>query len=272
MSFALFVFGIGVGWAAEESVAHAPQLIQDPSIEWVSVPGGQGEMGSDSSRALSDEQPRHKIAIQAFEMSKSEVTFQQYNACVQVGICSPAKVDDDRCTVSVPRKRSGKTRQVPLPENLRVPNMPVVCVDWYQARTFAKWAGGRLPSEAEWEYAARSGDYYFEYSDDMIWSEANSGGQAHGVCELKANAHGLCDMIGNVSEWVADMWHDNYVGAPTDGRVWPMEGGPNHGFFVERGGSYTRIINNVSQPRRRQKVHGSVIASSLGFRIVKEAP
>ncbi|KAB2832406.1 MAG: formylglycine-generating enzyme family protein, partial [Candidatus Brocadia sp.] len=107
------------------------------------------------------------------------------------------------------------------------PKQPVVGVSWEDARHYAAWAGLRLPGEAEWEYACRAGSKTRYYSGDkdedlarVGWYTKNSGGQLHAVGEKEPNGFGLYDMHGNVWEWIEDDWHDNYKGAPNDGRAW----------------------------------------------------
>ena len=105
-------------------------------------------MGSDDPN-WPQENPRHKVTVSSFQMSKTLVTNIQYKACVDDGACSPAHFSDGTCSIdTVPGN---------LAESFQGDDQPVVCVNWQQAVVFAKWAGGRLPTEAEWEYAARSG-------------------------------------------------------------------------------------------------------------------
>ena len=124
-------------------------------------------------------------------------------------------------------------------------------VDWNQAKAFAVWAGERLPSESEWEYAARSGgkDRKYPWGDEEATCEtAVIGGSGCGnnaarpVCSKpKGNTEqGLCDMAGNAWEWVEDWYHGSYDGAPTDGSAWES---PTGSFRVVRGGSWLSVAS-----------------------------
>lgn len=194
-------------------------------IQWINFPGGIFTMGADDLGEYGA-QPRHEVEIRPFEMAKTLVTVEQYKACVDAGACTtPAAVG--RCNWGV----SGHEKH------------PMNCVDWEQARKFSAWAGGRLPTEAEWEYAARSGGKEQKYpwgDEDPTCERAVSMGCGSGtepVCSKPVGntEQGLCDMAGNVEEWVEDCHHDSYNGAPSDGSAWES---PATSFRVVRGGSF----------------------------------
>ncbi len=200
---------------------------QAAAVQWIVIPGGKFAMGSD--RGASDEQPRRWVTVRTFQMAKTEVTNGQYRACVEAGACSPAGGDDARF--------NGDDR-------------PVVYVDWNQASAFSRWVGGRLPSEAEWEYAARSGGREQEYpwgNETASCARAvisGCGNATAPVCSKPAGntAHGLCDMAGNAWEWVQDWYHGSYNGAPSDGSAWESPAGSNR---VDRGGAWYSGASNA---------------------------
>ncbi|HQL56295.1 MAG TPA: SUMF1/EgtB/PvdO family nonheme iron enzyme [Myxococcota bacterium] len=249
-------------------------LIETCPGGWCLIPGGSFNMGSNDGD--DDEKPVHSVTVRTFEMSKTAVTFRQYRACVSAGGCTPAHVDDGTCWIW----NGSKWEQGRLPSSFQGDEQPVVCVDWDQAQAYARWAGGRLPTEAEWEYAARSGgrDWKYPWGNENATCERavmDDGGNGCGrnstwpVCSKpKGNTtQGLCDMAGNVWEWVQDWYHDSYNGAPTDGSAWERPTGSSRVF---RGGScygdawYVRAAFRLDGvPRFR--------FDNLGFRLARSA-
>jgi serine/threonine-protein kinase len=158
--------------------------------EMVYVPAGEFTMGSENMEAYSDEAPEHTVYLDAYWIYKYEVANTQYRQCIEDGACS------------------GDLSQ--YPEN----NFPAVYINWNEATDYCAWAGGRLPTEAEWEKAARG-----EYGRTYPWGEASPkcslaqyygcSGETIPVGSLHAGAspYGALDMAGNVLEWVAD-WYD----------------------------------------------------------------
>ena len=232
----------------------------DTGIEWVRIPGGSFNMGSEDGD--SDEMPVHIVMVPTFEMGKTQVTVDQYRACVDAGACT-APSTSEWCNWG--QSDRGKH--------------PINCVDWNQAQAFATWAGGRLPSEAEWEYAARSGggDCKYPWGDEDATCEraVMNDGSGYGcgrdstwpVCsKLKGNTtHGLCDMAGNVWEWVQDWYHDSYNGAPTDGLAWES---PTGSYRVFRGGSWRNSAGGVRAANRNDDDPRGRY-DSLGFRLAR---
>ena len=201
--------------------------------EMVVVPAGSFLMGSPPSENRPTEQPQHKVAIaKSFAVSKYELTFADWDACVAGGGCNGYKPNDQGW---------GRGQQ------------PVLNVDWDDARQYVAWLSEvtgktyRLLSEAEYEYAARAGTQTtYPWGDDIdlngtAMTNCDHCGskwdaQTAPVGSFAPNSFGLYDMVGNVFEWVEDCDHDNYDGAPTNGSAW-IEGG-NCDKRIVRGGSY----------------------------------
>lgn len=192
----------------------------------VVVPGGSFEMGSLATEPghLDNEGPHHRVTIaKPFAIAKFTVTFDEWEACAAYGDCNPGISDSGY----------GRGRN------------PVINITWDDARQYVEWLARttgkpyRLLTEAEWEYAARAGkDVSADDQasiDRQAWYRVNSGGRPHPVGERDANPWGLEDIFGNVWQWTADCFHDNYEGAPTDGAAWTS--GPCN-YRVLRGGSW----------------------------------
>ena len=200
------------------------------------------------------------MTFKSFLMSKTEVTVGQYRKCVETGTCSPPGTGKHCNGGQLGRE-----------------DHPINCVDWKQARTFANWAGGDLPSEAEWEYAARGGQRCrYAGSNDpnkVAWYKSNSGGGTKPVGGKRKNGFGLYDMSGNIWEWVLDEYKNSYSGAPRDGLAVCSEptcrqSAPGRVF---RGGSWFRVagylrvaIRGICSPGLR--------FIDLGFRLRRTLP
>ena len=163
------------------------------------------------------------------------------------------------------------------PSSFKGETRPVESINWSEAKKFCQKLSERsgykvrLPTEAEWEYAARGGTTTeYSFGDDQsqlgeyAWFSGNAGSQTHPVGQKKPNPFGLYDMHGNVWEWVEDHWHDNYEGAPTDGSAW-LTGG-NSALRVLRGGSWGNL--NLSRSAIRNDVHPDNRYNDIGFRVV----
>jgi formylglycine-generating enzyme required for sulfatase activity len=224
--------------------------------EMIVIPAGEFMMGSPATETGRDEGPQHKVTIaKSFAVSKFDVTFADWDACVSVGGC--LQVGD-----------SGFGRDT----------RPVINVSWDQAQTYVEWLSTmtgqpyRLLTEAEWEYAARARTttaYY--WGDDIGKKNANcqgcgsewDGRQTSPVGSFKPNEFGLFDMAGNVFQWVQDCYHDNYDGAPPDGSEWI---GGNCSDRVFRGGSWS-LSPQVLRSANRVGDSAGGRDYDLGFRV-----
>jgi formylglycine-generating enzyme required for sulfatase activity len=252
---------LGCGGSDHPADVSTELPVDDASDTWVRIPGGSFNMGSEDGD--SDEMPVHIVMVPTFEMGKTQVTVDQYRACVDAGACT-APSTSEWCNWG--QSDRGKH--------------PINCVDWDQAQAFASWAGARLPSEAEWEYAARSGgrDWKYPWGDEDATCEraVMNDGSGYGcgrdstwpVCsKLKGNTtHGLCDMAGNVWEWVQDWYHDSYNGAPTDGLAWESPTGSSRVF---RGGSWSSNAGRVRAASRSGDCDPRSRFDNLGFRLAR---
>lgn len=230
-------------------------------LSWVRIPAGHQVVGSNSASADISEKPAHPVKLKAFDISRSEITIREYAACVNQSSCS------------FPRK--GGQCNWGKPDRL---DHPVNCVDWMQAAEFASWAGGRLPSEAEWEYAARGGSES-EYpwgneppSCDRAVFAVNGGGcgwkSTWKVCSkpLGNTSSGLCDMAGNVREWVSDSWSVDYQAASFDGTAMHSA---YKTYRVNRGGSWQSLPRWL-RCSARNKDYQKDRLPDIGFRIVRD--
>ena len=182
-----------------------------PQLDFVIIEGGRFMMGSESGNY--DETPIHEVNVPTFELMRHEVTVAQYRHCVNAGVCSQPGTEP-YCTWS----HSVGRRE----------NHPVNCVSWYQIMSFAQWVGARLPTESEWEFAARSRGQDLDYPwgpGDPTCGLANHSQCSEGTTEVCSYPIGntrqdLCDLAGNLWEWTLDEYHESYQGAPDDGSSW----------------------------------------------------
>ena len=223
--------------------------------EMVFIKGGDFQMGSTGFWPESNETPAHQVKLPDFNIAKFPVTFYEYDEfCEAAG---KEMLDD----VSMGRD-----------------NRPVINVSWQDAVDYCEWLNQqtgkkyRLPTEAEWEFAARGGVIgskqisTFSGSSkmkDVGWYYENSGGSTHPIGEKMPNELGIYDMSGNVWEWCLDKWHSNYKGAPSDGSEWYGDDVNNH---VARGGSYNKSLH-YSRVTSRCCYMPNDCLGNLGFRL-----
>ena len=228
-------------------------------IRWVTIPGGSYLMGS-AKRVYY--RPVRRVTIPTFELSRSEITVAQYQRCVRARVC--------------PKPERGRYSSYYMTRNA---HMAVNYVTWQNARTYAKWATARLPSEAEWEYAARSRgkDWKYPWGNERPSCKRVAMSQKgcrmkhpQTVCQASAGhtQQGLCDMAGNVWEWIEDVYHRTYAGAPSDGSAWLT---PNKGYRMIRGGGWAFMPSNL-ETRYRTSKRTSTRQNYIGFRVARDKP
>jgi formylglycine-generating enzyme required for sulfatase activity len=269
------------------------------------VPTGKYMMGApDNEQGRNDSQtPQHEVTLsKGFAFSQTDVTVGQFREFVRASGYKPDSVTIGGASVydestGVMRDDSGASWESDYAGHRAGNNLPVVNISWNDANAYVQWLSKRtgkqyrLPSEAEFEYALRGGSttrYWWgtgtpkskvenltgsldRSPSGRRWSHAFQGysdgywGPAP-VMTFAPNAFGLFDIDGNVSEWTADCWHDNYVRAPVDGSAWVNPGCSSH---VIRGGSWGSSPEQVNSAYR-QGAEASVRSGRVGFRILRE--
>jgi len=216
--------------------------------------------GPGDGSANENERPVHRVTVDGFWIDRTEVTNDEYRSCVRAGACSPPHRSD-------------------FFEDPKMGSHPVVSVDWYQARDYAKWAGKRLPTEAEWELAARDGakapypwgTSWVPGSGNAIGTYREDGWSGTApVASFEPSGWGIYDLIGNASEWVEDVFNETYFGAPLDGAAWWQETGlGTERRHVVRGGGYDDPPQRQRATRRAAR-RPDDFNRSVGFRCVTD--
>lgn len=299
--------GEAAGAGPDAQAAQIGRTFRDCSDcpEMVMVPAGSFLMGSSAAetardleafpfdetetdkRSLESEHPQHSVSIaRSFAMGKYHVTRREFAAFVQ----ETGYSTHGGCTLFVnhryPRREDAGWQ---APGFTQTDQDPVVCVNWHDAQAYVAWlnskvrgqkpaadeASYRLPSEAEWEYAARGGTPTVRWWGDSIGSgNADCEGcgsrwddkQTAPVGSFNPNPYGLFDMLGNAWQWTEDCWNKNYEGAPTNGSAWTT--GKPCEYHVGRGGSFTNRPW-VLRPADRMFIESDKSANFVGFRVVK---
>jgi len=250
-----------------EPTATATPAIQAGSTETspadgmvqVYVPEGSFIMGSDTGR--SDEQPAHSVTLSAYWIDRTEVTNAMYALCVEAGQCEE------------PFHTDSPTRGLYYGD-ATYDNHPVIWLQWAQANAYCTWAGRRLPTEAEWEYAARGDDgRTYPWGDALPSCDlTNHRGCVDYPAEVGsypdgASPFGVLDMAGNVNEWVSD-WYGSYP----SGMVVDPQGPTSGDEYIMRGGSFAFIDIYLQSLIRRDSfgITGYAYADN-GFRCAHSA-
>jgi formylglycine-generating enzyme required for sulfatase activity len=253
-----------------------------------------------TGKPATNDGPQHRVSlVNDFAIGRHEVTVEQFATFV----AATGHETVDRC-MEFSKENSFEIRKdidwgnTGFPQS---PDQPVVCISYYDAAAYADWLAERsgknyrLPTEAEWEYAARAGatgPYYWGSSEQQACGYANvrSAGadtiskrqaaadrdvgfpcddgyrQSSPSGSFKANAFNLYDMQGNAWEWVSDCNHKDYTGAPTDGSAWLEESGKECRFGIIRGGSFLNLTERSSVTVRAGRPRGGA-ATNMGFRV-----
>lgn len=258
----------------------------------VAIPGGAFAMGSPASEAgrFDQEGPQHKVTVKAFALAKYPVTVEQYEKFLEETGYTPAPCDG---LVDMGWKAEAGTPPY-APFKVMPRRWPATCLDHKDAHAYIGWLNGklkaarpgvknlyRLPSEAEWEYAARAGTVTARWWGEAVGkNNANCNGCASpwdnqvlaDVDAFAANPFGLYGMLGNVWQWTEDCWHKSYVGAPSDGRAW-VDGSCTR--YALRGGAWNNLPIFVRSAARVAGGNngGDYDYSALaGFRLARSLP
>lgn len=252
-----------------EIQSPSPSGILGITLDMVAIPGGTFMMGSPKGEGYNSEKPQHEVTVQPFFMGKYSVTQAQWQA-----------------VASLPQVNRELEAD---PSYFKGENRPVEGVSWFEAVEYcdrlSQHTGKnyRLPSEAEWEYVCRAGSttpFHFgetitselaNYNAECTYGAGAKGTYRGETTEVGSfgvgNAFGLCDMHGNLWEWCADQWHENYEGTPTDGSAWIYDISNNNHYRLLRGGSW---YYDPSLCRSAYRFYGNpdVDSDAIGFRVV----
>ena len=249
-----------------------------PSISWVSFPSLIFRMGSPEGVGYDSERPERIFSVPAFEIMEHEVTVDQYKACVDAGVCEQPRCDE---TTMGPRSWLSCNNAHERGDH------PVNYITWEDLRTFGAWVGADLPTEAQWELAARGGRQgrTYPWGETLLGCEdlpyAGSDGEmcsigTRPVCssESSHSYHGVCDLAGNVWEYVLDEYVGNYDVQDEDGSAFcSAEDCSGMASRVLRGGSWTSPYDNLRSAYRGTPDNGPVAVnradSTFGGRLAR---
>jgi len=288
------------------------QFNPNQAPEMVLLQGGYFQMGSeqDDEHADEDEMPQHWVAVQPFALSRCEITVAQFRQFVQeTGYKTTAEKPEKASALAIGNNENDAGQAKGCfsfggansnthwrnPGFAQDDSHPVTCVSWWDAKAFIQWLNARtgqeyrLPSEAEWEYAARanySGVFSFGDTLDSPENCQFMNVDSDGVCSdgfdytapvasFQPNGFGLYDMHGNLWEWAADCWHDDYNNAPVDGSarlLVSQSNGDVNGDGCERysvrGGSWNYIPRNARSAFRYWRNRNGT-SFYVGFRVAR---
>jgi len=297
----VFVFLLlGAAWgaalAADQKGREFQECLECPTM--VGIPAGKFVMGSPAAEAgrFDAEGPQHAVTIKAFALGRTDVSSADFLGFLRATGYRPKPCN---AMLDLGWKSPGRGLAY-APQDQEPPRWPAVCLDWKDAHAYVDWINARaraahpelgvrnpyrLPSEAEWEYAARGGTTTARWWGEAIGSNnANCNGCGSEfdrkllapVDAFAANPFGLYGMLGNAWQWMEDCWHDSYQGAPADGSAWKSGDCKRH---VLRGGSWDNVPLFVRAAARSAAAENgddpkvvSDYSSMAGFRLARDLP
>ena len=256
--------------------------------EMVAVPAGRFIMGSPAGEhgRFDAEGPSHAVSVRAFALGKYDVTSEEFLIFLRETGYQPAPCDP---VLGLVWRSPGRGLAYP-PGDVQPPRWPAVCLNWFDAEAYLAWLNAklrgrvppyRLPSEAEWEYAARAGTTTVRWWGDAIGTgnaNCNGCGSAWNGRELAPvgsfapNPFGLHDMLGNVWQWTSDCWNESYAGAPSDGSAWTTGDCSKR---VLRGGSWSNVpefVRSAARSRADAAGRDANYSSYAGFHVARALP
>ncbi len=290
-----FVLLLSPAFAADRPEREFKECRNCPQM--VGIPAGAFAMGSPAHEPgrFDAEGPQHRVTVRAFALGKYDVTSAEFLIFLRATGYQPKPCNPIQ-NIGWRSPGDGKA-YAPSPTDFEPPRWPAVCLDWRDAHAYVDWVNRelrserpslgsrpgpyRLPSEAEWEYAARGGTTTARWWGDALGhGNANCNGCGSewdfntlaDVDAFAANPFGLYGMLGNAWQWTEDCWHPSYVGAPPDGRAWTGSACDKHAI---RGGAWNNLPVFVrSAARSGAGANGGEFdySSLAGFRLARDLP
>ncbi len=241
------------------TVTPAPIIGKD-GVTLLYVAEGEFLMGStaEEQAARDNEMPQHSVELDSFWIDETEVTNSRYAQCVALGACE------------LPTYLGSYSRAGDYYGNSQYYNYPVIHVNWYMAKNYCMWAGRRLPTEAEWEKAARGIDArYYPWGNDWHSKKFSGSGNTDGVDNsLDISVYGVLGLASNVREWVYD-WYDDtyYLNSPSFNPLGPTTGD----YRVLRGGAFVYEGPVEQLAAHRESAEPDYSTYYIGFRCALDA-
>ena len=291
-----FMILAGSSLAADQKAREFQECPECPTM--VGIPAGKFVMGSPAAEPgrFDSEGPQRIVAVKAFALAKTDVRSAEFLAFLRATRYQPKPCN---ATLGLGWHVQGHGLAY-APQDQEPPLWPAVCLDWKDAHAYLDWINTRaraahpelgsrnayrLPSEAEWEYAARAGTTTSRWWGDALGTNnanCNGCGSTYDkkllapVDAFAANPFGLYGMLGNAWQWAEDCWHDSYKGAPADGGVWQGGDCSKH---VLRGGSwdnvplFVRAASRNGVPNNGDDIKAVFdYSSTAGFRLARDLP